>query len=147
MYECRRGGATQKIDVKMNADIYVDILNENLLGSLSAKGLSKEEIFYQQDNDPKHTSKKARVWFLDNEIGLLDWPAQSPDLNPIENLWNEVDRRLRQLPGSLSSKDDLWAKLQIAWNGIEADFCERLVASMPERVNDVIKAKGGYTKW
>jgi len=78
---------------------------------------------------------------------LLDWPAQSPDLNPIENFWNEVDWRLRQLPGPLSSKDYLWAKLQIVWNGIEADFCERLVSSMPKRVNDVIKAKSGYTKW
>ena len=52
-------GQLRKIDVRMNADVYVDILNENLLGSLLAKGLDKEEIFYQQDNDPKHVSRKA----------------------------------------------------------------------------------------
>ena len=83
---------------------------------------------------------------LHNGVQLLDWPAQSPDLNPIEHLWNEVDRRLKKLPVRISGKEDLWDKIQGIWNEIEVDVCTNLIESMPRRINDVIKAKGGYMK-
>ncbi len=55
-------------------------------------------------------------------LTILDWPAQSPDLNPIEHLWNKVDRRLRQLPHNITSAEDLWNKIQLVWNQIDVNF-------------------------
>ncbi|MCV6009278.1 transposase, partial [Enterococcus faecalis] len=68
----------------MNAQLYCDILEENLLTTIEKLDLDRENLIFQQDNDPKHTSKKARKWFEDAEITVLKWPPQSPDLNPIE---------------------------------------------------------------
>ena len=77
----------------------------------------------------------------------MDWPSQSPDLNPIEHLWDEVERRLRRHPVRIKTPDALFVHLRQAWNSIEADVCERLVSSMPERVRQVIANKGGATSY
>ena len=91
-------GQLAEVEGRMDADQYVAILQGHLLPSIEESGIPEEDAIFQQDNDPKHTSEKAIKWMEDHNISLLDWPPQSPDLNPIEHLWQHVKSELTKYP-------------------------------------------------
>jgi transposase len=112
-------GYACKIDGRMDGDLFVNILDDDLQASLHYHGKTAGDIIFQQDNDPKHTWKKAKDWFKNNGIKLLSWPAQYPDLNPIEHLWEHLKRRLGGYevpPGGLL---ELWEWVEKEWDEIQ----------------------------
>ena len=100
---------------------------------------------YMQDNASIHVSASTNRFFEDNNIARIRWPAQSPDLNPIENLWNIMLREVRKKEPK--NKTQLLQVLEEEWKKIPTDTCIKLVDSMPKRMAAVIASKGYPTKY
>ena len=140
-------GKLAEIEGRMDAEQYVEILDDHLLPSIEESGIAEGDCIFQQDNDPKHTSRKARNWMEENDITLLDWAPQSPDLNPIEHLWHHIKLQLCKYEVPATGVWQIWERVAEVWNAIEPEVCQKLIESMPRRVEAVIKAKGGNTKY
>lgn len=140
-------GYSCRIDGSMDSTLYCEILSDEFLQTLEYYGLESQDIVFQQDNDPKHTSALAKQWFTNNGIKVLEWPPQSPDLNPIEHLWWYLKKRLNAYETDPASIHEFWERVEKEWNDIPASECIKLIDSMVDRVAAVLAAKGGYTKY
>lgn len=137
-------GNLQKIDGIMDARYYIRILEKNLEESANKMNIGGEYIF-MQDNDPKHTAGVTKRYFERKAINLLDWPPQSADLNPIENLWGMLDSKVP--PSGRTNQNVFFENLQTAWNELSPNLLQKLVESMPRRLQAVLNARGGNTKY
>jgi transposase len=135
------------VEGTLNGAAYVDIMSKHLERYLEQLKRVCTGVIFQDDNAPCHVSGPAKEWQGKHHINRMAWPAQSPDLNPIEHLWDHLERQVRKrnpLPTSLPS---LTAALQEEWARIPLEVVRNLIASMPSRVAAVIKAKGHNTSY
>ena len=146
-------GYIAKIDQSLDAQLYIEILKEDLKMSVDEWGLAKDEFIFQHDNDPKHTAKVTKAYLesvgmTEQDGKLLFWPAQSPDLNPIEHMWAylkiQLGKNYQKPPGSCK---ELWERISVEWYKIPQEFCRQLIRSMPRRLQAVHRAKGKHTKY
>ena len=129
-------GKLVRIEGMMDEAKYRDIFEGSVFQSF--RDLRLEWRFtFQQDNDHKHTAKATLEWFKEKHLNVLEWPSQSPDLNPIENLWYDL-QRLLYTSGTHCLEE--WAKIPVA-------RCTKLIDTYPKRLAAVIAAKGGLTKY
>ena len=131
----------------VKADAYMGVLEDELMDTMEYYGMDKDEVIFQQDGAPSHTAKRVFKWLKDNGMKVMEWPAQSPDLNPIENLWLQLLRALSSYEAEPQGMLELWGRVEKEWNSIPVEACQKLIESMTDRIRAVIKAKGGYTKY
>ncbi len=129
------------LKTKVTAPVYQEILEHIMLPS--ADQLFKDADFiFQQDLAPAHTAKSTKSWLNDHGVGVLDWPANSPDLNLVKTLsrgkWETRDQK---------NADELKATVKETWASIPPQQCHKLITFMPRRIEAVIKAKGVPTKY
>lgn len=130
----------------MDAAFYKGILEERLLPDAQRMFGARPWLF-QQDGDPKHTSDLVQAWLRQNVrfIAKGDWPANSPDLNPIENLWAYLQQRVyARDPRTLAGLQRI---IRQEWDAIPIELLHRLVDSMPRRLAAVQYRQGGYTSY
>ena len=100
---------------------------------------------FLDDNAPPHNSNVVSEWFNKFGIQRTLWPANSPDLNIIEDVWNKMKYEIREK--IFTSKDELWEELKYQWQAISKDFIDCLYDSLPNRIQAVLEAEGGSTKY
>ena len=132
------------IDGNMTGEVYRDILQKTLFESIKKLNLGREWLM-QKDNDPKHRAHIVAHWLKEKEVELLKWPPFSPDLNPIEHMWDEMERRMKK--EEPKNETELKQSLLRVWYGIGTDVTKKLVNSVPNRVNEVIRINGYPTRY
>lgn len=134
------------VDGMMNSDKYIEVITRKVVPTLKTLWPSGDGIF-QQDLAPCHKSRKVMACFGEYDVQCLDWPGNSPDLNPIENLWAILKGRMRKM--NCTTKEMMITSLLKIWYKDDEVklMCQKLVKSMPKRVKQVIKAKGGHISY
>ena len=127
---------------KMNSIDYQNLMADHLLPLWLHP--DQNHTTFQQDNAPIHKSKSTLEWFDQNAIVVMDWPACSPDLNPIENVWGILARRVYAEGKHFGSLQELKLTIIREWEALPQDLLKKLVNSMPKRVGDVIFHHGRH---
>lgn len=141
-------GRIGRIHGTMDRFVYMDLLERHLLGTLRDHHLGVGDFTFQQDNDTKHTAKDTKAWLAAHHFIVLQWPSNSPDLNPIENVWALLKARLRnQYSHPPRTLDDQWDRVQEQWALISREDVLKVIDSMPDRIQAVLEARGNLTRY
>ncbi len=138
-------GPLVPIEHRLNATVYLSIVADHVHPFMTT--VYHLLMYFQQDNAPCHKAEIISDWFLehDNEFTLLKWPPQSPDLNPIEHLWDVVEREIHIMDVQPTNLQQLCDAIMSTWTKISEECFQHLVESMPQRIKLFLKAKGVQT--
>ena len=139
-------GRLHIVEGNMDRHQYLRVLQGRVRQQMQ-EWFSNNNGIFMQDKAPCHTAKICSNYLSQQNFQVLDWPGNSPDLNPIENLWAIIKSQLRQQ--NLLTKNELICAVINSWSR-DATLLPKLhslIDSMPQRIQAVIKGKGGFTKY
>lgn len=141
-------GVCWRIDGRFNAANYLDILENVMMPSVEHL-YPNNSFIYQQDNCPVHTTNTVRNWLRNNNVEIIPWVPNSPDMNPIENVWGTITNKLYKRNFHPQNPEQLWQAVQNTWDELADDlnYPRQLIYSVPRRLNEVIARNGSMTHY
>ena len=140
-------GDLVKIGGIMDKKVYHNILVRHAVPS--GRRLIGDNFVFQEDDDPKQSSNYCRNYLRRKKAAgvwtVMNWPSQSTDLNPIEQIWELIDRKLDKL--HVKTKEILWLEVKRCWESVIVEVLKKYIETMPERCRAIIKGRGGHTKY
>ena len=136
-------GTLKVVKGRLNAAAYVQLICHTL--KEDGRRLCGNNFIFQQDGAPCHTASSTKAWFQRKNIEVFPWPSQSPDLNPIEHVWEEMKTKLENR--TCKNVEELERAIFQCWQVIDSKITANLVSSMPRRCAAIIAARGGHTKY
>ena len=144
-FSLRHRTPLHRVEGRLTGATYRDtILRPLVMPTLRAVGQGAQ---FQDDNAPCHRAAIVNQFLQVQQVTRLDWPARSPDLNPIEHLWDVLGRRVRDHNPPAATVDQLFQLLEQEWRAIPQDILHRLVHSMRRRCDACLNANGGHTRY
>ena len=135
------------IEGSVKQEKYIEILENHLLPFWKRIKRRVRSPIFQDDGAPAHTARSVAIWKRSKEIRSFRWPAQSPDLNPIEHLWQILKTRIQQRNPRPKNLNELKECIYEEWGQLDPNIMRSLVLSMSRRIRSVIFAKGYQTKY
>ena len=134
-----------RLNGRLRSGDYIDQILEEYVVPLFHHGVVPVDIF-MHDNAPPHRANVTKQFLVDENVPTMDWPAVSPDMNPIENVWSHMKRQLkkRNFP---QNPDALFATLSDIWDELTEDYIQNLTQLMRRRVRALQQANGSHTKY
>ena len=129
----------------MTGDKYLEVLDTYLIASfpfLRGSQTRASKYYFQQDNAGPHRDSRVEEWFKAKKIKELDWPAYSPDLSLIENVWDFMKGELYKKNSQLETADQTWLEIKYIWKHRVGSMLKKLYDSMNNRIEEVIKREG-----
>lgn len=133
------------IPTRMNSEIYCQLLEEALIPF--TEDMMDDTVIFQQDNAACHAAKHTKAFLKDHSIPVLDWPACSPDLNPIENIWGILSRNVFNQNRKFDNAGELKSAIIDEWDKLDPNIVKSVIASMPRRLQEVISKNGEATHY
>lgn len=142
-------GVLWELDRPLTSRYYCNIL-ENIMLPSARETFSEGGIVYQHDRSPVHTANCVKNWFrVNGDVDLLDWPPKGADLNPMEHVWAEMEKIIRNRRPAPNTKAALSEAVQDAWEELSQNnrFIKKLVTSVPRRLKAVVEEGGNWTRY
>ena len=139
-------GTITVVTGNINALKYIEIV-DNFVWPVIARHFPADNYIYQDDNAPVHRAQIVKDYMEQNQLHGMEWPAQSPDLNIIENMWRKIKIELQKQAHNITTKAQMETAIRDIWTNISLEFIRKLYDSIPRRLMLVIRAKGNITKY